>query len=339
MFGALGGVGRLGLSGIGGYATMAPSIDWSFFSAPIPTGATFTRTNPTATNVLYTDAGAYTTSGANIPRFNASRGLLLEPQKTNSLLNSDTPATQTTASLAVAIYSLWVIGSGSATVSAGTATVTGAGVATQGSPLTFNVTVAGTVTVTVGGSLTRFQLESAAAATVAPSSYIPTAGGNITRGTDLLTYPVGSWFNTSVGSVAIEFISNPVAGVNSNLWGIDDGAGNRNNIIDAFINATPGITLTVRVANAQTGSVFPTGTTPGAANKASMAWSSSSVYCSINGGTVNTAAVSGGLPTGLTRLMLATESFSGVLPLSGYLRRFRYWPRVLSTSELRMYST
>lgn len=111
------------------------------------------------------------------------RGLLVEESRTNYLLNSGTPVTQTTASLATGDYTLWVEGSGSALASGGTATITGASSATDGSPDTFSVTVAGTVTVTVTGTLSRFQLEQG----IFPSSYIPTTATAAVRASDAIS--------------------------------------------------------------------------------------------------------------------------------------------------------
>ncbi len=110
--------------------------------------------------------------------------LKIEPAATNYLLNSDAPATQTTASLSTGDYILWVNGTGSAAVTAGTATITGGGTATDGTPDLFTVTGAGTVTVTVTGSLDRFQLEDGSV----PTSYIATSGVPESRAADTLDY-------------------------------------------------------------------------------------------------------------------------------------------------------
>jgi hypothetical protein len=121
------------------------------------------------------------TTGAALP---GPFGLLMEPLRTNNLLNSGAPATQTTASLTTGTYCLWVEGTGSAAVTAGTATLTGNGTASAGTPNVFQVTGAGTVTVTITGTLTKFQLENGAE----PSSYIATAGAAVSRDVDTLAY-------------------------------------------------------------------------------------------------------------------------------------------------------
>ena len=106
-----------------------------------------------------------------------AEGLFSGLAATNYLLNSDAPATQTTGSLATGFYTLWMDGTGSADLTAGTATIVSAGSATDGSPLTFEVTVAGTVTVTVAGTEDRFQLEGG----TVPTQFIVTAGSTVTR--------------------------------------------------------------------------------------------------------------------------------------------------------------
>lgn len=138
-------------------------------------------------SLLVTDPGGapFLSFNNNIPAIVPGRGLQVYQGATNNLLNSTAPATQTTASLAIGTYVLWCnsAAGGTATVSAGTATITGAGAASQGSPLVFSVTVAGTVTVTVAGTVSAFQLEAGSA----PTPLIVTAGSTVTRAFDGIT--------------------------------------------------------------------------------------------------------------------------------------------------------
>lgn len=152
---------------------------------------------------------AYSTFANTILRITPGLGLLIEEARTNVLLNSTAPVTQTTGSLATGTYTLWVNGSGSAAVSAGTATITGAGSATNGAPITFVVTVAGTVTVTKTGSLNAFQLELGAFGT----SLVVTAGASATRAADVATFTGAllAVFNGTSGSALLQTSATPNA--------------------------------------------------------------------------------------------------------------------------------
>lgn len=143
---------------------------------------------PIAANVArsgYTAAGVYI-------------GYIAEEARTNHFLNSAAPITQTSASLGTGSYTLWMEGTGSVAVAQNTATITGAGTATAGSPVTFTVTVLGTVTYTVTGSPTIVQSEDGAFAT----SYIATAGAAVTRGADSLFYPSAGNVSVTSGTCA-----------------------------------------------------------------------------------------------------------------------------------------
>lgn len=141
-----------------------PNLDFNFATGQFfgPSSITTVRASTNATDLFPTSASgaSFLTFGANTPRISPSAGgLIIEEARTQLLAAPTVPATQTTGSLGTGIYTLWVNGSGSATPSAGTATITGAGAATNGTPNVFTVTVAGTVVVTVAGSLNAFQLE------------------------------------------------------------------------------------------------------------------------------------------------------------------------------------
>lgn len=130
----------------------------------------------------------------------AYAGYLAEGARTNHFFNSDAPATQTSPSLSTATYTLWIEGTGSIAVAQNTATITGAGTATAGSPVTFVVTGAGTVDYTVVGSPTFAQSENGAF----PSSWIVTAAGSVTRNADVLIYAFAGNADATKGAAYAE---------------------------------------------------------------------------------------------------------------------------------------
>jgi len=153
-------------------------------------------------------SGIWTQALSGVPRFGYYKsgsewvpgGILIEPSAINYALDSGTPATMSTQSLPTGSYTLWVEGTGSCAVTAKTAAGTGWGTATDGSPVTVNITGAGTATLTVSGALDRFQLENS----LFPTSYIQTAGTPVTRSADILTLPRPSGF-ASKGAIAVNW--------------------------------------------------------------------------------------------------------------------------------------
>jgi len=79
--------------------------------------------------------------------------LISEPARTNYLLNSATPATQT-VSLTANTYTLWITGAGSVALSGGPT-----GTATAGAPVTFTLASTTSVTFTITGTVSFFQCE------------------------------------------------------------------------------------------------------------------------------------------------------------------------------------
>lgn len=136
----------------------------------------------TATRV--NSSGLIESVAANVSRLNydgSCPSILVEPQRTNRLLNSDIVVTQsiTTAGLQMAVS---FYGTGTITFSGtfvGSLVGTGANnrVSTVFTPTT------GTLVLTVTGSVTKGQVETGAYAT----SYIPTLGASVTRNQDAIS--------------------------------------------------------------------------------------------------------------------------------------------------------
>jgi len=148
-----------------------------------------------------------TTNGASALCCDASGplGYLAEGARTNYFLQSLAPATQTIATLATGTYTTSVGAGGTLTISAGTATITGGGTATSTTPLTFVVTVSGTVVATVASAPAWGQVELGAFA----SSLIPTTTVAVTRNADVLTYPSAGNISGTVGTLYAEVTVGP----------------------------------------------------------------------------------------------------------------------------------
>jgi len=122
-------------------------------------------------------------------------GLLMEPQRTNYANNSDDLSggadTIDLTTGGTGDYTLSVSGDAAVTVAAGTATGTGFAQATAGNDVTFNLSAAGTVILTLdGGSfdtvngLADYQVEKGSVAT----TWIPNSTTATTRNADALSY-------------------------------------------------------------------------------------------------------------------------------------------------------
>lgn len=139
---------------------------------------TFTRTGVAEQR---SDAGIWTQVATGVIRdahyVGALRTTRLDPTRTQRFWNSDAPATQT-RSIAAGTYVCWLEGSGSIVLSGGPT-----GTVTEGNPVVFTLGGTTSVTFTVSGTVTVAQCEQGKA----PSSFIRSAGADVTRGAERLT--------------------------------------------------------------------------------------------------------------------------------------------------------
>lgn len=289
----------------------------------IPTGWTFSR----ATIGTYYDfAGVRQTASSGVlrhdyhPTTGEYMGWKLEPARTNRLLNSATPATQS-VSLTAATYVLWVEGTGSCTLSGGPT-----GTATAGNPVVFTLGGTTTVTFTVTGSLTAFQCE----AGDIPTSFIPTAGSAVTRNVDLLYLPVSSFnFNAAEGTLLVEWMIPTVGSSSANvIASLDDGTANE--IMYMFLadaTANDPVRITIVDGGATQLAIDQTLATPAGV----FHWSAFSYK--LNLGAVASDGLNPGtdtvmsLPT-VTNLVIGSR-MAGGFPINGYVRRVVYFPRAV----------
>lgn len=152
----------------------------------VPTDGTGDLTVTRATSATRVNsAGLIENVGANIARLDYSNGscpsILVEPQRTNLVFPSANATTQTRTVTATA-HTLSFYGTGTVTLSGvATSTLVGTGINNKVS-LTFTPT-AGSLILTVSGSVINWQLEAGLNAT----SHIPTTTATVTRNADVIS--------------------------------------------------------------------------------------------------------------------------------------------------------
>jgi hypothetical protein len=200
---------------------------------PLADFLTFTRAS---NGGIFNAQGLYEALTSNAPRLDfdpetgVCRGLLIEESRTNLLLNSSAAGTNlATQSITVAAsaYTLSFYGTGTVTLS-GTysGSLVGSGAYPTRSTLTFTPT-AGTLTLTVSGTVQYANCELGAFAT----SFIPTAGTAVTRLADNASMTganFSSWYNQTEGTVVVDAQPNSGIGYPNAIVDIDDGTVNNN---------------------------------------------------------------------------------------------------------------
>ena len=320
--------------GVRNTASLPPgaTLDLSFMiPGTLDPRITFTR----ASTATYTDAtGTMQTANNDTPRWDYDpvslqlRGMLLEDARTNLLLNSATLGTQSVAVTAQA-YTLSFYGTGTITKS-GTATGALAGTG-QRVTQTFTPT-AGTLTLTVTGSVLNAQLEASNFAT----SWISTAGAAVTRNIDSCTIPsanMGFFTGSPGGSWYAELDYFALAPANTRVIARP---GVNGSIAPCAFNSSR--------AAFQLDGVGLASANVSAANtitKCVSTWAPGQAKICLNGGAVasSTTLVTGYAfaASGIGLMSMATALSTD--NTSGHIRRVSYWPRVLADAEMQQVTT
>ena len=318
--------------GVRNTASLPPgaSLDLSFMTpGTLDPRITFTRAS---TGTYFDATGTMQTAAINAPRWDYDpvslqlRGLLLEDARTNLLLNSAALVTQSVTTTAVAT-TLSFYGTGTITYS-GAASGSLVGTGTQRVSAKFTP-AAGTLTLTVTGSVTNAQLEPGLFVT----SYIPTTAATATRSADSCTISsanMSPWFTSPGGSWSAELISiAPNSTATFRILAAISG-----NTTQMFLNASQLIGqsdgVVLAVTNATLGNTII---------KAATTWAAGQAKACSNAGPVATSAtlVTGyGVLSSVGMFILVGAGFPSCL---GYIRRVSYWPRVLSDAELQQVTT
>ena len=403
--GVLQGVAMFSWSGTGWAPTVSGvAVDINFVNtATLDARVTFTRAS---TATYFDSTGTMQTAATNAPRFDydpatrVSRGLLIEEQRTNVLLQSN--------DFTNAAWSKTGFGSSSAPVVTANQTTAPDGTATAdriafsavpgGSGCVVQQTYTGTVNVfalsvwlkgSVGGEViylsttpdgatyyhaaitlttswqritvttatltagtwyyqfgtdqrdTVFQQPTSAQTIYAwgaqieqgafPTSYIPTTGAAATRAADVATLASGAWRHSSAETVAAEFML--PTGQHPNCAIVADNA-----TTHAMVMVPTGLqaasadgVATITTANALT---------IGAIAKAASTWVSPNAgsIC-LNGGAVASAATQTTGFAAVTTFKFMGDSSGTTDTANGYIRRFRYWPSVLTNAQLQQVTT
>jgi len=299
---------------------------------PLDSRITFTRST-TATFVG--SDGLIQSSAINTPRFDynpatlAARGLLIEEQRVNLLLNSDILGTNlSTQSVTVTAqsYTISFYGTGTITLAgAAVQVVTGTGAYPSRRTLTFTPT-AGVLVCTVTGTVQFAQLEAGAFAT----SFIPTAGSTVTRAADnavMTGTNFSSWYNASEGTIVISADSFRGTGGAARTFVFNDGTSSNN------IRNGGQSTLQVVDAGVTQASIAGTPLIPFDGTVFKFA----SAYKLNDFATVTTGAVatdtSGTVPN-VNQLLLGSGETSTTY-LNGHLRTFTYYAYRLTNAQLQ----
>jgi hypothetical protein len=320
-----------------------PRLALDFTTATLDPRVTFTRSGNTAT--VTDSSGVIVGINADLPRFDydpltlTCKGLLIEESRTNVLLNSlidGTSLATQTVTVTAAVRTLSFYGTGEIVLSgAASATVTGTGAYPTRTVFTFTPS-AGSLTLTVTGTVQFAQLEAGAFAT----SYIPTAGSQVTRSADIATMTganFSDWFNASEGSFQGKFIKNGASNFQSVLVASDNTTNNQ--IVIGHGSGAPNNNLRFDVSVLNSSQASITTVSPslvGVPYNAVGAYKQNSFAASTNASTPGTD-VSGSIPA-VSRLSIGCNASASTNFLNGTIAEINYWPQRLINSEVRAFS-
>ena len=324
-----------------------PSVYWDFANkqkiVDLMKGLSLTFSR-NSVGTYFDSSGVIQTATSNIPRYDIDPitkeklGLLIEISSTNILLNSTTLSTQS-VSVGASTYTLSFYGTGTVALSGVyTGSLVGTGIFPVRSVLTFTVATAGTLTLTVSGTVQYAQLENISFAT----SYIPTTGVSVTRSGESASLTTSdSWYNTSKGTLFIEsrnkgYVSSAHAGTGISL---DNSQFQRNLISINLQRDSPYYREGSLVIFPDTG--FFTQDTPGPGNNITdgnvfykFAGSFSNTYTGFSYNGLGASSVRSFVMPTITRLLISTNSNFIYDPFNGSIKSIRYYPEIFTASQL-----
>ena len=147
-------------------------------------------------------------------------GLSVEGSRTQYALNNCTAPADQTVTLSAGAHTLWLEGTGTVAAAVGTATATGLPcTATSASSCSFTVSVGGTVTLDVEGTVSRMQVENGARSSLICATTTP-----VTRAADVVSAPHGIAGNRWCVRGTYDPTVDWRRGADYHLWAIGTGA-------------------------------------------------------------------------------------------------------------------
>jgi hypothetical protein len=303
-----------------------PTVDFNFQTmSTLDARISFSRGSAAT---YFDKTGAPQVAAIDVPRFDwgptpgsAPLGLLVEPSGTNLLLNSATLSTQDVP-VTFQWYTLSFFGGGSISLSgATTATLPGTGTKTP-AVMQFAPS-AGTLTLTVSGSVLNAQLEVGQFAT----SYIPTTSATATRAQDVATFLLPDGFPTVTSTWSANIIPQGYPFENDGM------------IFGATSGATPLVLYHGGTAGAYLNGVLNTAIGPlainAALNKIVTTYDNGAAAVCMNAGPVTRLASYSSPPVTTYYLMAGGvgDGFS-VHCQSGWMQHARLWDQAFSDADL-----
>lgn len=319
-----------------------PKVTFDFTAATLDSRITFTRALNTATRV--NSSGKIETVNADTARFDydpvtlACKGLLIEESRTNLLLNSlidGTSLATQSVTVTAAAHTLSFYGTGSVALSGThTASVAGTGAYPTRKTYTFTPT-AGSLTLTVTGTVQFAQLELGAFAT----SFIPTDATVKTRNADVATMTgtnFSSWYNANEGTFFVNFI-NPLTSGNRFVFEVSDVS--NNNRMSTYYNGVPTLLYCqVRSGGATQASMYGSGTPAPTVGTQSVCYGyKANNFAASRSGSDLISAGSGSVPTTVSQLEIG-RYYDGAQPLNGHVCKLMYWPFKLVNAEVQAFA-
>ena len=253
------------------------------------------------------------------------KGLLIEESRTNLVFPSATLTTQTRTVTAVA-HTLSFYGTGTVVLSgAHSATVVGTGAYPTRTTLTFTPT-AGSLTLTVTGSVTQAQLE----ASYFPTSYIPTTTGSLARSADVCSI-TGAAFTGMYNAIEGAFLSNSsqpfITVTNAIVYAADNGADNER------FNLRHQTSLAVSQLGGATQSLIDlSDPTANAVSKIAYAYANAN-YGAARNGTFGASFPNLAVPT-VNRIFIGSKGHNSSEYLNGHIASIRYYKKRLPNAKL-----